>query len=203
MGSRRGESAESSEVHESLSVTSTAQKARSRPVKRSCDSGWSAEDVVENVIQITDIGTVVIGFGLHSARTDISMAIYNSGIRANIGFLVDTIKTRGGTASRGTRRGAVIPCWTLLRQVVTTARQRRDRNRVIRTVNDAWRHTRKHRRMTTPSDCTYTKDNITADRGTERKWACGRVSRLTKMRDVNGAADERISCWSRAKKRRT
>jgi len=64
--------------------------------------------VAENVIQITDIGTVVVVFGHHSARTDIGMSIHDGGIRANIGLLVDTVKTRGVTASRGTRRGAVI-----------------------------------------------------------------------------------------------
>jgi len=61
-------------------------------------------------MQITDIGTVVVGFGYHSARTDIGMPIYDGCIRANVGFLVDTVKARGGTASRGTRRGAVIRC---------------------------------------------------------------------------------------------
>jgi len=61
-----------------------------------------------NVIQITDIGTVVVVFGHHSAHTDIGMSIYDGGVRANIGFLVDTVKARGGTASRGTRRSAVM-----------------------------------------------------------------------------------------------
>jgi len=42
------------------------------------------------------------------------MPVYDGVIRANIGFLVDTVKARGGTASRGTRRGAVIRCMTLL-----------------------------------------------------------------------------------------
>jgi len=54
----------------------------------------------ENVIQITNIGTVVVVFGHRSARTDI-MPIYDSGIRANICFLVDSVKARGVTASRG------------------------------------------------------------------------------------------------------
>ena len=30
---------------------------------------------------------------------DIGMPVYDDGIRANIGFLVDTVKARGGTAS--------------------------------------------------------------------------------------------------------
>jgi len=147
----------------------------------------------------TDIGTVVV-IGHHSARMDIGMPVYDDGIRANIGFLVDTVKARGGTASWGTRRGAVIRCLTLRRQVVTTARQRRGRSRGIRTVNDAWRHARNQRRIATPPDCTCTKanDNITADRATDSRQACKRVSLLTRMRDVNGAADETISCWSRA-----
>ena len=105
---------------------------------------------VPRFCQITDIGTVVVVIGHHSARTDIGMPVYDGSIRANIGFLVDTVKTRGGTASRGTRRGAVTRCLTLRRQVVTTARRRRGRSRVIRTVNNAWRHARNHRRIATP-----------------------------------------------------
>jgi len=132
----------------------------------------------------------------HSARTDIGMPVYDGGIRAYISFLVDTVNARGGTASRGTRRDAVIRCLTLRRQVVTMARRRRGRSRVIRTVNDAWRHARNQRRIATPPDCTCTKaiDNITADRATDSRRACRRVSLLTSMRDVNGAADETISC---------
>jgi len=57
------------------------------------------------------------------------MPVYDGGIRAYIGFLVDTVKARGGTTSRGTRRGAVIRCLPLRRQVVTTARRRRGRSR--------------------------------------------------------------------------
>ena len=60
-----------------------------------------------------DIVVVVVGH--HSARTDIGMPGNDGGIRANIGFLVDTVKARGGTASRG--RGAVIRCLTLRSQV--------------------------------------------------------------------------------------
>jgi len=43
----------------------------------------------------------------HSARTDIGMPVYDGGIRAYIGFLVNTVKARGGTTSRGTRRRKV------------------------------------------------------------------------------------------------
>jgi len=39
---------------------------------------------------------------------DVGMPVYNGGIRAYIGFLVDTIKARGGTMSWGTQRSAVI-----------------------------------------------------------------------------------------------
>jgi len=87
-------------------------------VKRSCNPGRSAENFAESVIQINDIGIIVVVIGHHSARTDIGMPVYDGGIRANIGFLVDTVKARGGTTSRGTRRGAVIRCLTLRRQVV-------------------------------------------------------------------------------------
>jgi len=90
----------------------------------------------------------------------------------------------------------VIRYLTLRRQVVTTARRRRGRNRVNRTVNDAWRHTRNQRRIATPPDCTCTKtnDNITTDRTTDNRPVCRRVSLLTRMRDANGAANETISC---------
>ena len=56
----------------------------------------------------TVVGNVVIDIGHHSARTDISMLVYNGSIRAYIGFLVDTVKASGGTMSRGTQRSAVI-----------------------------------------------------------------------------------------------
>jgi len=46
-----------------------------------------------------DIGIVVVVISHYSARTDIGMPVYDGGIRANIGFLVDTVKARGGTAS--------------------------------------------------------------------------------------------------------
>jgi len=110
------------------------------------------------------------------------MPVYDGGIRAYIGFLVDTVKARGGTTSRLTRRGAVIRCLTLRRQVVTTARRRRGRSTVDRTGNDAWRN---QRRIATPPDCTCTKaiDNVAADRTTGSKRAC-----RTRMRDVNSAA---------------
>ena len=119
MGGGRKKSGESSEVHERPSVTSTAPKARSR--SRGVATLDEAQRMSLNVIQITDIDTVVVGFSHHRARTDIGMPIYEGSIRANIGFLVHTVKARGGTASRGTRRGAVIRCFTLHRQVVTTA----------------------------------------------------------------------------------
>jgi len=44
-------------------------------------------------------------------------------IRAYIGLLVGIIKARGLTTSRGTRRGAVIICSTLCRQVETATRR--------------------------------------------------------------------------------
>ena len=62
----------------------------------------------ESVIEISIIKIVVVVVGRHSARTDIGMPVNDGGIRASIGFLVDTVKARGGTASRGTRRGVVI-----------------------------------------------------------------------------------------------
>jgi len=93
MGGGREESGKSSKVHERPSVTSTAPKARSR----SRGVATLDEDVAENVIQITDIGTVVVVFGHHSARTDIGMPIYG----------VAFART-SASSSRRTRRGAVI-----------------------------------------------------------------------------------------------
>ena len=48
-------------------------------VERSCDPGWSAEDFADNVIQITDIGivVVVIVVGVIGHRTDIGMPVYD------------------------------------------------------------------------------------------------------------------------------
>jgi len=83
-------------------------------------------------------------------RTDIGVPVDNGGIRAYIGFLVETVKVRGGTTSRGTQRGAVIWCLTLHRQVGTTARRQRGRSRVNRTGNDACGHARNQRRIATP-----------------------------------------------------
>ena len=77
-----------------------------------CHIGKVARSLValsaESVIEISIIKIVVVVVGRHSARTDIGMPVNDGGIRASIGFLVDTVKARGGTASRGTRRGVVI-----------------------------------------------------------------------------------------------
>jgi len=61
--------------------------------------------------------------------------------------------------------------------------------------NDACNHARKQRRIATPPDCTCAEaiDNVAADRTTGSNRACNRVSMLTRMRDVNSAADETIS----------
>jgi len=124
----------------------------------------------------------------------ISMPICNGDIRAYISFLVDTVKARGGTTSRGTRSDAVMRCLTFRLQVVTTARRRRCRSRVNRTGNDACSHARNQRRIATPPDCTCTKviDNVAADRNTGSTRACRRISLLTRMRNINSAADETI-----------
>ena len=116
MGGGMGESEERSEVQARSTLTSTAPKAKSRSRE-----GAILEDFAESVIQITNIGIVVVVIGHHSARTHIGMPVYDGDIRAYIGFLVDTVKTRRGTTSRDTRRGAVIRCLTLRRQAVTTA----------------------------------------------------------------------------------
>jgi len=112
-----------------------------------CRVGRSSDDTVaelgapspscNQLLQSTDIGVVVGAIGHHSTHTDIGMPVYDGGIRAYIGFLVDTIKARGGTTSRGTRRGTVIRCLILRRQIVTMARRRRGRSRVNRTGNVA------------------------------------------------------------------
>jgi len=50
-------------------------------------------------ISITDIGIFVVVISHHRARTDNNMPVYYGGIRAYVGFLVDTIKARGGTTN--------------------------------------------------------------------------------------------------------
>jgi len=72
-------------------LTSTAPKARSR-------SGEVATLEAESVIEIAVIDIVVVVVGHHSARTDIGIPGNDGGIRANRGFLVDTVKGRGRRA---------------------------------------------------------------------------------------------------------
>ena len=136
MGGGRWESGERSGVQARSTLTSTAPKARSRS-REVATLDELPRNIAESVIEIAVIAIVVDVDGHHSARTYIGMPFHDGGIRANIGILVDTVKVRGGTASRGTRRGAVIRCLTLCSQVVTTARRRRGISRVKRTVNDA------------------------------------------------------------------
>jgi len=93
MGGGRGESGERSEVQARLSLTSTAPKARSR--SRELATLDEAPRISLSVIYITDIGIVIVVISHHSARMDIGMPVYNGGIRAYIGFLVDS----GGTTS--------------------------------------------------------------------------------------------------------
>ena len=96
MGGGRGGSGERSEVQARSSLTSTAPKARSRSR------------------EITDIGKVVVDVSHHSARPDIGMPVYDGGIRVYSGFLVDTVKARGGTTSRGSQRDTKRRCDTML-----------------------------------------------------------------------------------------
>jgi len=63
------------------------------------------------------------------------MPVCDGDIRAYISFVVVNVKAKGGTMSRGTRRGVVIRYLTLRQQVVTTARRRMCRSRVNRTGN--------------------------------------------------------------------
>ena len=142
------------------------------------------------------VGIVVIVIRYQCARADTVVPVCNGDIRVYIDILVVNVKARGGTTSRGTRRGAVIRCLTLRRQVVTTAQRRRSRSRVNKTGNDACRHAREKRRIATPPNCICTKaiDNVAADRATDSRRAGRRVSLLTRMIDVKSAADETISC---------
>jgi len=61
--------------------------------------------------------------------------------------------------------------------------------------NKTWRHARNQRRITIPPDYTYTRviDNVVPDSVTDSRQTCSKVSLLTRMRDVNSAADETIS----------
>ena len=107
---------------------------------------------------------------------------------------VVNVKARGGTTSQGTRRGAVIRCLTLRRQVVAAARRQSGRSRVNRTGNVDCSNASKQRGIATPSDCTCIKaiDNVAADKTTGSRRACRKVSLLTRMRDIDSAADETI-----------
>ena len=139
MGEGRGESGERSEVQARLSLTSTAPKARSRSREVA-----TRDETPRILLRVSSKVLTSALSSLSSVITalDIGMPVYDGGIRAYMDFLVDTVKARGGTTSQGTRRGAVIRCLTLRRQVGTTARRRRGRSRVNRTRNDARRHAR-------------------------------------------------------------
>jgi len=133
----RGESGERIGVQVGSTLGSTEPKVRSRSRE-----GATLDEVPRSSLRVSKlpslassslwlvIGIVVVVIGHHSARTDIGMPVYDYSIRAYIGFLVDTVKARGGTTSRGAPGGAVIWCLTLRRQVVTKARWRRGRSRV-------------------------------------------------------------------------
>jgi len=128
------------------------------------------------------------------------MPVCNNDIHACISLLVVNIKARGGTASKGTRRGATIRCLASRRQIETATWRQRDRSRDNTAVNSASSLARGQRRIANPPDCTCAKaiDNVTTDRIAGNRRACTRVALLTRIRDVNSAADETISRRSRA-----
>ena len=136
MGGGRWESGERSEVQARSTLTSMAPKARST-------SGEVAtlDEVPRISLRVSSKMPSSTSSMLSSVITALARTSAYPGTTAAfariIGFLVDTVKGRGGTASRGTRRDAVIRSLTLRRQVVTTARRRRGRSRVKRTVDDA------------------------------------------------------------------
>ena len=96
MGGGRWESGERSEVRSTLASTAPKARPGSREVATLDEV---PKDFAESVIEIAVIDIVLVVVGHHSARTDIGMPVYDGVIRANIGFLVDTVKARGGTAS--------------------------------------------------------------------------------------------------------
>jgi len=102
MGSGRGESGERSEVHARSSLTSTVPKARSR--SRGVATLDEVPRISLRVSQITNIDIVVVVISHYSARTDISMPVYDGGIRANICFLVDSVRERRNGEARDSRR---------------------------------------------------------------------------------------------------
>ena len=91
MGRGRGEIGERSkaQARSTLTLTKTKASSRSREVA-TLDEAPRISQKASSKISV--VGIVVIVMVRHSARTDISMFVYNGDICAYIGFLVDTDK---------------------------------------------------------------------------------------------------------------
>jgi len=109
-----------SAIEVDVGVDGTKSKIK---VKRRRGHECIAGNFSESVLKITDVDTVVIVIiEHHSAREYIGIPVCNDDILACIGLLVVNIKARGGTTSRGTRRGASIRCLALRRKLDTATR---------------------------------------------------------------------------------
>jgi len=162
---------------------------------------WSAENCSKSARKIIVVGIVVIVIvSYHSARSNIGIPSCNVDICAYIGFLVVIIRARGWTTSRRTQKGAMIRCSTLCRWVETATCLQLDRSRGHRTWKGANSHPGRQRRIASPPVfiCTKAIDNFATDKTTGSRHACTSVSLLTRMSDVNSAADETISRRPRA-----
>jgi len=206
-GKGRGEWGEWREKVSVIKVYVVVNGANSEiKVERRCGHAWSAEDFSEchwnhycwpccHCQYFIYMNSISVRAS-HSARADISMPVYNDDICAYIGFLIVNILARGGMMSQGTRKGAVIQCLVVHWQVDTVTQRQRDRSRVNRTGNGASSHARRHWRIATPPDCTFTKAIHDVAMNTGRtdgsRRACTRGSLLTRMRDVNSATGEII-----------
>jgi len=137
---------------------------------------------------------------LSSVITALARTSAYPGTTATFARTVDSSLTPSKTEEGRRVEGLEETCLTLRSQVVTTARRRRGRSRAKGPWTTPEGILETSEGLPPPPDCTWTEtnENITAYRVTDTRRTCRRVSLLTRMRDVNGAADETISCWSRA-----
>jgi len=94
MGGGRGESGQRSEVQARSSLTSTAPKARSRS-RELATLDEAPRISLRAASKLPTLASSCLSICHHSARTNIGMTVYDGGIRASIGFLVDTVEVRG------------------------------------------------------------------------------------------------------------
>jgi len=96
MGGGRGEGGEKIEVQARSSLTSTAPKVRSRS-REVATLDEAPRILLRGSSKLPS--SVSSSLSLVITALDIGMPVYDGGIRAYTGFLVDTVKARGGTTS--------------------------------------------------------------------------------------------------------